>query len=196
MKKKMILTITAVALAAMMAIGGTIAWFTDSEEVTNVITMGNIDISLRETDGEGFTEEGLNFGSEVPLTPGAELEKDPYVVNIGKNDAWVRVKVQLSGTATEVEEFDIEDLATINPGWEYEDGYYYYNSLLEKDDETSPLFDEVTIPTTWGNEFVNKELTILITAEAVQADNLAADSAQAAFDETVGAPAPTTTTAE
>ncbi len=106
------------------------------------------------------------------------------------------MKVQLSGTATEVEEFDIEDLATINQGWEYEDGYYYYNSLLEEDEETSPLFDEVKIPTTWGNEFVEKKLTILITAEAVQADNLAADSAQAAFAETAPAPAPTTTTAE
>lgn len=192
MKKKIMLTITATALAVMMAIGGTIAWFTDTEEVTNVITMGNVDISLRETDESeelGYTEVGLQFGEEVPLTPGAQLEKDPYVVGIGDNDAWVRLKVELSGSATEVQGFDFEDLVDFDNDWDYEaDGYYYYNTTIDTGHNTSSLFDGVTIPTTWGNEYANTTLTIKIIAEAVQADNLAATTAQAAFSETAPTP--------
>lgn len=195
MKKKIMLTATAVALATMMIVGGTIAWFTDEAEVTNVITMGDVEISLRETDDSeaGFTDVGLQFGGEVPITPGAELAKDPYVVNTGLNDAWVRVLIELSGTAPNVTGFDFEDLiAYDNINWTLgTDGYYYYNTLLAVGDSTSNLFEEVTIPTAWGNEFENTNLTIKITAYAVQADNLAATTAQAAFAET--APVETTT---
>lgn len=199
MKKKIMLTITAAALATMMAIGGTIAWFTDEAKVTNVITMGNIEISLRETDESeelGYTEVGLQFGEEVPITPGAELEKDPYVVGLGDNDAWVRLQVISSGSATLVEGFSFADLVTFDSNWIFADGYYYYNQKVDSGHITPPLFDKVTIPTSWGNDYQNTELTIEIKAEAVQADNLAADSAQAAFAETAPAPAPTTTTAE
>ena len=40
MKKKLTVVVTAVTLVALIAIGATLAWFTDSKEVTNVVTMG------------------------------------------------------------------------------------------------------------------------------------------------------------
>lgn len=183
MKKKIMLTATAAALAAMMIVGGTIAWFTDTAEVTNVITLGNIDISLRESDGDGYTEEGLQFGAEVPLTPGEELPKDPYVVNVGKNDAWVRILVELEGTILEVEAFDFDAITDFNTtNWTRgTDGYYYYNEMLEAGDDTERLFTTVTIPETWGNAFADTDLEIIITAEAVQVDNLGVNNAIDAF---------------
>ena len=39
MKKKVALTAAAVALVGTLAVGGTLAWFTDTETATNVVTM-------------------------------------------------------------------------------------------------------------------------------------------------------------
>ena len=49
MKRKISLGIAAVAMVLTVAIGGTLAYFTDRDEATNVITMGKVHISLVET---------------------------------------------------------------------------------------------------------------------------------------------------
>ena len=48
MKKKVALTAAAVAMVGTLAVGGTLAWFTDTETATNVVTMGEVDIKLSE----------------------------------------------------------------------------------------------------------------------------------------------------
>ena len=47
MKKKLMVTALAVALVAI-AVGGTLAWFNDTDEVTNVFTVGSVDIEQKE----------------------------------------------------------------------------------------------------------------------------------------------------
>ena len=68
MKKKLTVVVTAVTLVALIAIGATLAWFTDSKEVTNVVTMGNIKITLEEwvkgADGYSYYPEILAAGAE------------------------------------------------------------------------------------------------------------------------------------
>ena len=50
MKKKITLTVTALALVICVAIGATLAWLVDkTDDVTNTFTYGNIDITLTET---------------------------------------------------------------------------------------------------------------------------------------------------
>ncbi len=47
MKKKKILTmVAAVALVAVIGVGATLAYFTDKDSKTNVVTMGKVDIDL------------------------------------------------------------------------------------------------------------------------------------------------------
>ena len=59
MKKKILSLCLVVALAATAVIGGTLAYFTDTENETNVMTIGNVDITLHEiqkindVDGDG-----------------------------------------------------------------------------------------------------------------------------------------------
>ena len=48
MKKKITLVATSVLLVAALVIGGTLAYFTDTEEATNTFTVGNVDITLTE----------------------------------------------------------------------------------------------------------------------------------------------------
>ena len=70
MKKKVALTAAAVALVGTLAVGGTLAWFTDTETATNVVTMGKVDILLKEdggTDGNKVTSpEGLEYKNVMP----------------------------------------------------------------------------------------------------------------------------------
>lgn len=68
-----------IVLAAALSIGGTLAYMTDRESAVNVFTVGNVDIQLN----EDFEKEEAN------LVPGADINKDVTIENIGDNDAWV-----------------------------------------------------------------------------------------------------------
>lgn len=96
MKKKVALTAAAVALVGTLAVGGTLAWFTDTETATNVVTMGKVDILLKEdggTDGNKVTSpEGLEYKN---VMPGDKFQKAVSIENKG-NDAYVRVKIVVS----------------------------------------------------------------------------------------------------
>lgn len=97
MKKKVALTAAAVALVGTLAVGGTLAWFTDTETATNVVTMGKVDILLKEdggTDGNKVTSsDGLEYEN---VMPGDKFQKAVSIENKG-NDAYVRVKIVVSG---------------------------------------------------------------------------------------------------
>ena len=80
MKKKLTVVVTAVTLVALIAIGATLAWFTDSKEVTNVVTMGNIKITLEEPI---FSEENEN-NTITGVLPNQPIDKDPTITNVGK----------------------------------------------------------------------------------------------------------------
>lgn len=77
-------SVLSLALVAVIATGATLAYFTDTTgEVKNVFTVGNVDIDLDED----------NWTDDSQIMPGIRITKEPYVKNIGKNDAYVRVKV-------------------------------------------------------------------------------------------------------
>ncbi len=78
--------------AALLAVGGTIAYFTARAEVENVVTMGNVKISLTEPLFEG----GTTGGTIGPIVPNSVIVKDPTITNIGKNDCYVRAKIKVT----------------------------------------------------------------------------------------------------
>ena len=82
MKKKIVAMCATVAIAAL-AVGGTLAYFTDTDAKTNVFTTGNVDITLNEE----FNPEN------VKLTPGVKIQKEVTVTNSGSEPAYVRVHV-------------------------------------------------------------------------------------------------------
>lgn len=95
-KRKIIALALTLSMVAILAIGGTLAYFTDTEEATNVFTVGNVDITLNET----FDEENAHL---VPATGSAQndtlqngIEKDVWVTNnTGSDDAFVRVHIAI-----------------------------------------------------------------------------------------------------
>lgn len=90
------------ALALLMgcAIGGTIAWLTDTtQEVKNTFTTSNIDITLTETDATPGTDG--NQTRNYTMVPGWTMAKDPVVtVSAESEDCYLFVKVEKTGSAT------------------------------------------------------------------------------------------------
>lgn len=84
-KQKRIL-VASILLAGMIVAGGTFAWFTSQDEVTNKLTASN-------NYGVSITED---FTPPSNWTPGQVVNKDVSVVNTGNVDAFV--KVSLSNT--------------------------------------------------------------------------------------------------
>ena len=82
MKKKILALCLVVALAVTAVVGGSLAYFTDTDAKTNTFTTGKVDITLNET----FNEQ------TAKLLPGKNIEK---IVNVTNNeeDAYVRLHI-------------------------------------------------------------------------------------------------------
>lgn len=95
MKKKYALALAAAAMVGTLAVGGTLAWFTDTETATNVVTMGNVDITLSEAGGEdgAIIDGGLEY---TDVMPGDKFQKTVTIKN-NENDAYVRAVITVSG---------------------------------------------------------------------------------------------------
>ena len=98
MKKKLTAIALVVALLAVAVIGGTLAYFTDTDSAKNTFTVGNVKIDLIEQEK---TEQGLAvFKQDKLLVPGKSndgnaVSKIVTVKNTGKNDAWVWVDLKI-----------------------------------------------------------------------------------------------------
>lgn len=169
--KKMATLVASLALVAALGVGATLAYFTDSDEKTNTITMGNVDIDLDEPDWDDDNPDG-----EIDdVKPGQEIDKDPTItVTAGSESLYLRAKIEYTGL-NDAQIADLEPNIDINrTNWvKAEDGYYYYQTKVEKNVEAQEIefFNKVTIPSSWGNEIANVTFTIDVSAEAVQADN-------------------------
>ena len=164
--KLLVFALSLVAVAAV-GVGSTLAYFTDNEEATNVLTMGNVNIDL--------TEENWS-GNKEGVVPGASYEKDPPVtVKNGSSDCYVRVKLVYDGmTEEQIAQFTDDNTADgnldIQEGWVESDGYYYYQNVMSAG-KSATLFENILIPYSWGNEMVGKTVSLTVQAEAIQADN-------------------------
>jgi len=172
-RKKLLIGGISLVAVATMGIGATLAYFTDAEAATNVVTMGHVDISL--------TEPNYAPGEDGVLDnvmPNMTIAKDPTItVNEGSEDCYVRAKLAIEGLDelkmdnTSYADMLVDGLEINAEDWYLgEDGYYYYDTKMTVKESVS-LFTEVKIPERWGNEVADKELKLIVSAEAIQADN-------------------------
>ena len=172
MKKKLVLSLAAAAMVGTLAVGGTLAWFTDTETAKNVVTTGNVNISWIENGKEVLTEEdGVKFGKDKPVVPNSILEKVAYVQNKGKNDALIRVKA--------IVDSDISEYVTVGYNedtpskWEQDGEWYYYTEVVKAGDKTEDFIRNLTIPAEVGNAVANiTEANVELRADAIQADEI------------------------
>lgn len=177
--RRMGLSIAAASLAGVLAMGATLAYFTDKDSASNVFTMGKVGIDLVEDTNEGesveITDSGIHYGG---IVPGDEVSKIAnVVVDSDSEDAYIRVMVtadsgskELSAYMTELTD-QIRNTVAEDEKWTLKpDGYLYYSDIVSAD-EIINIFDTVSIPASWGNEIAGETFNVNITAYAVQADN-------------------------
>ena len=86
MKKKIVSIALVVAMVAVIAVGS-LAYFTDTDEATNVFTSGNVKIDLieKQRDGKGGLEDFKNDKVLMPIVGSAQGEKDALGLSTAKN---------------------------------------------------------------------------------------------------------------
>ncbi len=167
MKKKLIMVVGLLLLVTLMVIGGTMAWFWDSEETDNRFTAGTVAIEINE---HGFKDiEKWN--------PGDTTTKQVSVKSLGNKKSYIRVSltpVWLVGEGEDALPINnvILNLAT-NNDWVKSGDWYYYKHIIEEE-ETSLLLQSVKLDgALTDNKYQDKTLKINVKAEAVQASNSA-----------------------
>ena len=126
MKKKIVAFMLVISMLAIALIGGTLAYFTDTEAAKNVMTMGNVDIEQIEqercptgglqpyTQGQillpmggatAWAEEEITVNGDSFKVFASEnaLDKIVTVKNTGNSDAYVRTIVALEAGKSEAE---------------------------------------------------------------------------------------------
>lgn len=165
MKKRSVILAT-LALALVLTVGGTMAWFTaESDPVVNKFEAGTLDIELVD-----------KFKGAVNVNPGDSYRKEVYVKNTGTKRAYVRVKVDSvfdnEELSTDVIKYGVNNILGI--GWVKKGDYFYYNHVVYPGHSTSPLFSGNRIcfdGPSMGNEYQGAKLDITIKADAVQITN-------------------------
>lgn len=179
MKKKTILTICALVLVAALSIGGTIAYLTAStESIVNTFTVGNVNITLDESDNLDFK-----------MVPGNEIDKDPVVTVLSGSEAcWLFVKIEESANLDDFITYGVAD------GWIALDGvagvYYRAVAAAETDQAFAVLADdEVSVLGTVTQGMMDaitdgtaEDPTLTFTAYAAQSANLTVAEAWAAVN--------------
>lgn len=205
MKKKTILVAAiAVMLVAALVVGGTLAYFTDTKTADNTFTMGNVAITLDETNANPNAPTGSGRVTEntYNVYPGQTVTKDPTVHNTGRNAAYIRATVTVSNWATLSKELypnvaladTLKELVgSFGEGWSVVGAAadnsgavtftLKYDRQLAASADTAPMFQQVTVPAGLENDNASSFKTMTVQAQAIQADGFTTwDAAFAAFD--------------
>lgn len=182
MNRKFLILTTAV-LSLGMAVSGTLAYFTDQGTAHNIITTGGVDIELVEThiDANGqignFPEQGISG-----IMPGMDISKIVRIKNTGPAAAWVRVKVDtVINMADNTDNITdaagrqpAQDMITIDfntTDWIKDGDFYYYHQSLAPDQQTTPLFTQISFHKNMDNPYQNCTVDVRVSAQATQTAN-------------------------
>ena len=236
-KKKILVLALTIAMVAILAVGGSLAYLTDTQSVKNTFTVGDVKIQLLESqyhrvnagkgnatgltepvsggylwaanvdmkgapdntpnfntsnevwDGQYFSDAQIEadaakyseyFDEHKKMLPGCNARKNPYVKNIGSNDAYIRVRVLIP-----VSLFNVIDngpsywtTTAMNEGQVTSEAVKAYNAAGYKATNVKQVthnnikyyeFDftyvnpvkpkEITFWNVWGNIAINKDAT-------------------------------------
>lgn len=119
----------AAGIVCILVIGTVAAYFTSTDEASNVFTVGKVDITLTEPNWDSEEEAGKHAG----VVPNQVLLKDPTITNVSEhNDAYVFLRVtvpkrsvktadlttgQVSSSAVSQDLFQMNSTANLNSNW-------------------------------------------------------------------------------
>ena len=184
-RSKVLSLVLAGTLVVSAGMFGTLAYLTDEDTVTNTFTVGNVQITLDETDVDDSTPNvDRDRENSYKLLPGKTYTKDPIVhVDSESEDSYLFVKVEneitkIEGGTTVADQMDAK-------GWDLvSDNIYVYvgggtDPVVVKGGANVTVFENFTIDgkTTNGTLATYSGKTITVTAYAIQADGFEGKSA-------------------
>lgn len=179
-KKKVLALVACAVLLVVGSVMGTMAWLTDDSNVaTNTFSVGNVTITLDETDVDEYgvaTGDPRDTANSYKLIPGHTYVKDPIVhVQASSEPCWIFVKIT-------DEIADIQDTVTVKDqmlanNWTLIDeskGIYANKSIIDARTAAQDVstFSYFKVLSNADVEKYNGK-TITVQAYAVQADGFA-----------------------
>ena len=147
----------------------TLAYYSTTGKATNVVTSGDIQLAIHEktANGSDFPEEG------VYVIPGAVVSKRVTIENVCGHPFYLRVKLVRGSNKEALSPDDAFKLDLNTVDWFLgEDGFLYYNTILEPGAVTNPVFTQVEIV---GSKVTQNDvgatLSLTVTAQAVQSEH-------------------------
>ncbi len=168
-------TLSLVLVLLVIGVSSSLAWFIDKDSIVNSFK-GSVKIK---------TEEEFDPPSNWN---GSDYTKTVSIKNKGNSDALVRVSI-VPRWLDENEEVWSGDTSIVklhfaeSDKWlKGNDGYYYYEDILKKNQSTDKLLETVSLDLDGLSEeekskYSNKKLKIDVNSEAVQATQEAVESA-------------------
>ena len=149
----------------------TLAYYTVTGNAVNAVSFGTIQLQIHEQTAAGteFPEKG------VYVEPGDVVSKQVAVENVCRQPFYLRVKL-INGI--EKSALPTDDIFKININTEdwtlHEDGYIYYNRILQPEEISTPVFTEVKI--VGDDDYRGETLLLTVTAHATQSKNNPAEN--------------------
>ena len=186
MSKKKIIGLCIAGVLAVGSIGGSLAWFTSSDSITNPFSTASTDNPSNLNSGIKINEK-FNKEEADNTLPGDKVTKQVNVSNKATYDQLIRVKIKKVWKDAKGNEKSDLDTKNINLNFEKNltdsnkpeegkwiegsDGYYYYNGIVNPDGQTANLLESVTLSKDITNEFKGLKFDVVVDSEGVQAAN-------------------------
>lgn len=202
LRKALLALCCAIALVAI-SVGATLAYLTSTDKVTNTFTVGNVKITLDETDVDDSTpNEGRDQENSYKLMPGQAYVKDPTVhIGTGSEDCWIFVTVD--NQIADIIDGDLKTQITTNKWIELIDSNnkgtgVYYQEYVSGDSNKNAVDRIVFENFKIKSDVDNKKLegyagkTIIVNAYAIQKEGFStAAAAWNAYQEQTATTKPT-----
>lgn len=166
--KSRLAVISLAAIVLTLLTQGTLAYYTTIGKATNVVTSGNLQLTIHE-----MTDQGTEFPDEgVYVIPGDVVSKVVTVENSCDHPFYLRVKLVYGINSADLPYEDCFKLDINSEYWTYKDGWYYYNDILQPAEESEQVFSHVEIVgSKVDTSYIGKTLSITVKAQAVQSEN-------------------------
>ncbi len=188
MKKKILALALVVAMLGIALLSGTLAYFTDKEVEDNEFVIGDIDITLKESNGLDETDPDYAENDDDASTtddaydqwladqflfPGAPIAKNVWVENAGANEAYLRVKITVPQYLVAVWAKDLNaawTIASTTVNADKSTTYVLeYNTILAKGEKTPICLEAITIDPYTDKQINGADIqTVNVVAEAIQ----------------------------
>lgn len=185
--KKTLTMVLAMVLVAAISVGATLAYLTSKDTVTNTFTVGNVAITMDETNVDGSAADpARDKANSYKLLPGHEYTKDPIVhVSNGSEDCYLFVKVTNEIAAIEDQSNTVAAQMAAK-GWALIDqtnGIYVYGTSSAPTKVAAnanvTVFESFKVADDVNNDTLKgyNEKTIVVNAYAIQADGFTGKTA-------------------